>query len=216
MDQQLINYKASSTMKARVCLGLTKLSVPEKIERGHHVVESMNSEPIFKNCIPPLAEVTALLAELETAYRNSLGGGHEQTALLHEKADAVDIALSQLANFVEIVAKGKEAVILSAGMETRSKAARPQVQFSVTHGKKEGEAVLKTPAMRNGAYVWQKRADQAGTGAAAEVWEQVAITTLASLTLSGLTAGAKYQFRVAYVTAKGQGPWSDPVNLIAL
>lgn len=202
-------------MKARVSLGLSKLPVPAKIEKGHHVVESMSSEPHFKNCIPPLAEVTALLAELETAYRNSLGGGPEQTALLHEKEMAVDIALSQLANFVEIVAKGNEAVILSAGMETRNKSARPQVQFSAMQGQKEGEALLKAPAVGRAAYVWQKRADQAGASATAEVWEQVAITTVASLTLSGLTAGIKYWFRVAYVTAKGQGAWSDPVSLIA-
>lgn len=214
-DQQLVNYKASLTMKARVSLGLSRLSVPAKIEKGHHVVESMSSEPIFKNCIPPLAEVSALLAALETAYRSSLDGGTEAVALAREKEQALDNALSRLANFVEIAANGSETVILSAGMDVRQKPIRSQVQFDAMHGKKEGEALLRVPALGRAAYIWQKRALQAATDESVSNWEQVGVTTTAKVTVQGLVSGTKYQFRVAYVTSEGQGAWSDPVSLVA-
>lgn len=81
-------------MKSRANLGWIKLSIPEKIEKGNHVISSVESNPLFKNCIPTTTEVAALLAELETAFQHSMKGGLNVTTLLHQKEKEVDNAMS--------------------------------------------------------------------------------------------------------------------------
>lgn len=202
-------------MKSRASLRWHKMTIPAKIEKGHHVISSMESNPIFKNCIPATAEVATLLNELETAYRNSLDGGLNLTSLLHQKEEAVDNAISRLVNYVEIVANGDESVILSAGIGVKNKAIPKQRPLAALYGDHEGEAILQTPAFKNGTYIWQKKAIRTAADETSDAWEQVGVTTRARFAVQGLMAGVKYLFRVAYVTTKGQSPWSDSVSLIA-
>jgi hypothetical protein len=203
-------------MKARASLGLSKLSVPAKIEKGRNIVSAVGSNPVFKNCVPPPAELSALLDELTSAYQHSLSNGSAlYTTALHQKEEQVDNAFSRLVNYVEIVANGDESVILSAAMGVKGKSMRKQRSFTATHGEHEGEAVLQTAASKSRSYIWQKRALHAATDESASAWELAGVSTSAKVNVQGLVAGVKYQFRMAYVTGKGQGAWSDPVSLIA-
>ena len=46
-------------------------------------------------------------------------------------------------------------------------------------------------------------------------WQQASVVTKSKTTVSGLTSGTKYWFRVAAVGTAGQGPWSDPATKLA-
>jgi len=46
-------------------------------------------------------------------------------------------------------------------------------------------------------------------------WTLGVVSTKSSATLSGLTSGTKYWFRVAAIGAAGQGAWSDPATKMA-
>lgn len=73
----------------------------------------------------------------------------------------------------------------------------------------EGEIELAWEPVKGAiTYVIQKRFEK---GRNAE-WEQVDIVHRSSCTISKLKSGKEYKFRVAAVKAKGQGPWSGPVN----
>jgi hypothetical protein len=147
------------------------------------------------------------------------GGGPALTAVMYDKEELLDSALTRLGNYVESIANGDDALILAAGMEVRNKGARPANQFTVTNGEHEGEAVLQTPAKARASYIWQKSTDpfpaDLPTQANANKWGQIGVTTVATLTTNSLMAGLKYWFRVALVTSAGQGLWSDPVSLRA-
>ena len=43
-------------------------------------------------------------------------------------------------------------------------------------------------------------------------WTQAGLPTKSTFTVTGLTSGAKYWFRVAAVGTQGPGPWSDPAT----
>ncbi|MEI6236400.1 MAG: fibronectin type III domain-containing protein [Planctomycetota bacterium] len=61
------------------------------------------------------------------------------------------------------------------------------------------------------SYMIQKSPDPITGGS----WTMGAISTKSSATLSGLTSGTKYWFRVAAIGAAGQGAWSDPATKMA-
>lgn len=119
-------------------------------------------------------------------------------------------------NYVEIVANGDDAVILAAGMSVKAKTMPKQRTVAALHGEHQGEAVLQTPAAKNGSYIWQKKLIRTAADETSDAWEHAGVTTRTRFVVQGLTAGAKYLFRVASITSKGQGPWSDSVSLIAL
>ena len=200
-------------------LGLAKMPVPKKIEAARHMVAAIGSVPYFTTPMPALADVTAATNALEVAYTAAQGAGPALTAVMHDKEEALDSLLTQLGNYVEIIANGDDAIILAAGMSVQGKASRQAFQFSVGNGDHEGEAILQSPVTTRASYVWQRSADPLPADSPAPAntskWEQIAVTTVATLTTNSLVAGTKYWFRVATVTSAGQGLWSDPISLIA-
>lgn len=205
--------------KAKVSLGLAKLPVPKKIETSRKIVRSVGAAPYFTTPLPPLAEVTTATDELETASIAAQSGGPAQTAIMHDKEAILDSKLTQLGNYVEIIANGEDTIILAAGMDVKGKASRQPNKFTIVHGDHEGEAILQTPVTPRASYVWQKSVDPLPmdnpTSANASKWEQFAITTIATATIGELVPGTRYWFRVAPITSSGQGLWSDPISMIA-
>ncbi len=198
-------------------LGLAKLSIPKKIEKARQVVKAMSANPVFVNPLPGLATVTTATDELESAYNDAQNGGPAQTAVMYAKEAKLDRLLTQLGNYVEIIADGDEAIILAAGINVKGKGVRQANKFTVTDGDQEGEAILVTPVKPRASYVWQRSVDPLPTeppeAANGSKWEQIGITTVATLTVDSLMPGTKYWFRVAPVTNTGQGLWSDPISL---
>jgi hypothetical protein len=204
--------------KAKVNLGLAKMPVSEKIKRSRKIIVSMGADARFTNPLPPLAEVITATDELETSSLAAQDGGPAQTAVMHDKEDVLDSKLTQLGNYVEIIANGDETIILAAGMEVKGKGSRQPNKFAVVNGDHEGEAILQTPVTVRASYVWQKSFDPLPLDTPAAngtKWEQFAITTIATVTIRALVPGTKYWFRVAPITSLGQGLWSDPISLIA-
>lgn len=191
------------------------MSVPVKIEKARHIVSCMSAMPIFEHSIPALPAVTAAINELEVAHQQTFGGNQMHTTIRSEKEAVLDNLLSQVMNYVEIIANNDEAIILAAGLQVKKKTPRAPRQFAARLGQKEGEVKLQTTRIKGASYIWQKCI----TSDAAEVplngWEQFAVTTVSAAQFMKTKPGVKYWFRVATVTSSGQGPWSDPVGLIA-
>ena len=203
-------------MKARISLGLSKLSVPEKIEKARHIVTAMTGNANFTTPLPTLANVSTAINTLETAYNAAQGAGPAQTSIMRDKETILDNLLSQLANYVEIAANGSEAIVLSSGMQLRGKGGRPTSGFTVEDGEHSGELVLHTKSEARTSYVWQMSSDPVPTSppAANHNWQQIGVSTQAAFIASDLIAGIKYWFRVATVSKDGQSPWSDPISKI--
>jgi hypothetical protein len=73
----------------------------------------------------------------------------------------------------------------------------------------EGSVDVAVDRVRGaGSYLVQKSQTPDTPGS----WQQAAISTKSSCTVTGLTSGQHYWFRVAAIGAAGQGPWSDQAD----
>jgi hypothetical protein len=207
-------------MKARANLGLSKLSIPAKIEKARHMVTAMTGNSSFTTPVPALASVTTAINTLETAYNAAQGAGPLQTATMRDKEAILDNLLSQLVNYVEVAANGVEAVILSAGIDVKSKGGRSAATFTADDGEHSGEVVLHTRSAgaARASYIWQVAPDplpnELTTPSATSTWQQLGVSVRASFVANNLVAGVKYWFRVAVVGKNGQSTWSDPISKV--
>lgn len=205
---------------AKVKLNFRRLSVPEKVAKARHVVNSLSGNASFPNPSPTLAAITTCINDLEAGsavtqtkkqdYQNAVA---DQTG----KEDALDQLMSQIASFVDSVAGNDEMLITSAGMDTKAPASAPTIPdtptgLEITIGDRDGELDLSwNPVSNSRSYLIQQSADpNLATG-----WGHAGTSTKSSITISSLTSGTRHWFRVCAVGASGQSGWSDPATKIA-
>lgn len=198
---------------ARIRLNLRRLSVTDKIAKGRQIVTAMTNNASFPSPNPPLTDITSLLDELAQAYALVQAAKSEITTRVVNQDNTsgrLDQALTQLAGYVESVAGRNDALITSAGMETkaaRSTSTLPGIPqaLSASAGEHDGEINLSWKAVSNArSYMIEANLDPA-TGS----WTQVGVATSASKVVANLTSGKRYWFRVAAVSAGGQSGWSE-------
>jgi len=207
---------------AKVVLGFRGLNIPEKIKNIRLIVTQMTGNANFPNPDPSLASVAAAADKLETDSNDA--ASERQAALtatnLQNQSEAeLDRLAAALAGYVDGVAKGNEAIILSAGMSTRAPAAAigqlpAPTDLGATGGDMEGEIDLNWGPVR-GAVSYIIAESATGNVGNPSEWKQVATSTKSKTTVGGFTTGSRHWFRVAAIGSAGQGPWSDPATAIA-
>ena len=205
---------------ARIRLNLNRLTVTEKIAKGRQIVTAMNNNTTFATPSPPLTDVTAALEDLEKAFALVQSAKSEvatRVVVQDNAATKVDQVLTQLAGYVESVAGRDNTVITSAGMDTkaaRSASSLPGVPqaLGAAAGEHDGEIDLSWKAVSNArSYTIESSTDPA----TATSWTHAGIATSASKTISNLTSGKRYWFRIAAVGAGGQSGWSEHATKVA-
>jgi hypothetical protein len=201
--------KNKKKMKAKVNLGLSKMSILVKIGNARHHVTSMTGNQNFTTPLPSLASITAAANALETAFNNAQGGNSTLTSLMHDKEAVLDNLLSQLANYVEIVANGVDTIILSAGMKVKGKRGVMTSKYFARLSDHPGEIILRAPAdtSKRASYLWELSTDRNN-------WALAGVSTKTTFTVRNLNSGTRYFFRVAAVNKLGQGAFSDPISIV--
>jgi hypothetical protein len=204
----------------KIKLNLRSMNVTEKIQFARQIVTGMTGNASFTTPDPPLATITTCAIALENAYNDANVAKQDASTKVSIQDDeeiVLDSNLQKLANYVESASDGDETKIQSAGMNLRAK---PQpigdiqqpLGLVATAGDKEGEIDLSWDRVRGArSYVVEQCPDPIS----ASNWKNAAIPTKSSVSISGLTSGTKYWFRVAGIGATGQGPWSDPATKYA-
>jgi hypothetical protein len=179
---------------------------------GKHIVESMTGNAHFPSPTPPLATVTAHIQTLEAA---------ETTSHSHAKgtADARDVPLQQvvtdlhqLGAYVQSVADSNPdqaaAIIASAGFGTHPHGVHAKSDLAAHMGP-GGLVILRAIAVgKRAAYEWQVSSDGGKTFA------PLPSTTTANTSITGLTLGQTYWFRVRGNVGQSIGDWHEPVSLL--
>jgi len=206
---------------ARIKLSLNRLSLSEKIAKARQIAASITGNASFPTPSPTLVLVTTAIDEAETAgaeAQQARQTAKEKTSVQNQKEDALVKIITKLAAYVESVAGDDEQIILSAGMDTRERgtvstetATQPHALF-VSAGDHDGELDLSWDKVAGAkSYVIEKSGDPpTATG-----WTHSGVSTKSTFTVSGLTSGTRYWFRVAAVNTNGQSGWSDPATKIA-
>jgi hypothetical protein len=205
---------------SKIKLNLKYLSVSDKVQFARQIITSMTGNASFPAPDPPLATVTASANEVEKAFNDASVAKQEYAAKLSIQGDKVEILdanLRKLANYVDSTSSDNDAIIQSAGMSVRAKPAPIgnlpiPAGLSAEAGAKEGEIDISWDRVEGArSYVVEQSADPITQTS----WKYAAVSTKSSMTISGLTSGVKYWFRVAGVGAAGRGPWSDPATKYA-
>jgi hypothetical protein len=205
---------------SKVRLNLRNLSTLEIIALARQIVKALTGNPEFPNPQPTLAVLDGGIGELETAYSNLQAARQEVATKLSIKDDkqaAILALLRQSAAFVESIAGDDETKILSAGMDVRSAASPSQPagapgNLSGSQSDHEGDIDLHWDTVKGAKSYEIQRSPDPPTPTS---WEHAAVSVKSSATISGLTSGTRYWFRVRAVTSGGQSGWSDPATKIA-
>jgi hypothetical protein len=204
----------------KIKLNLRNMNVTEKIQFARQIETAMTGNATFPTPDPPLATISTSAADMENAYNNANVARQDasmKVSIQDDKEIVLDANLQKLANYVESASDGDAAKIQSAGMSVRAKpvpvGALPMpAGLAATAGDKEGEIDLSWDRVTGAkSYEVEQSPDPITTSS----WKHAGVSTKSSITVSGLTSGTKYWFRVAGIGAAGQGAWSDPATKYA-
>jgi hypothetical protein len=205
----------------KIKLNLRTSPIAAKVAKARTIITSMTGNPDFPTPSPTLVAITAVTDDLEAAAATVQATKQQlktEVSKQNDKEDAFDAALNQLVGYVQSVAGDDEALIHSAGMDTRASGGQstsvPELPpaLSASAGDHDGEIDLTWDTVPKAkSYVIEKSGDPP----TATSWQHAGVSTKSSTTIDGLTPGTRYWFRVAAVGAAGQSGWSDPASKIA-
>jgi hypothetical protein len=200
------------TKIVKAVLNMNKLSVPSKINKARLIVEAISTNVgTFMSPMPDLITVNAAIDDLETAWNNAADGGKNLTVIMHDKEAALMLLMNSLAQYVTLTANGNEDIVHLAAMDTKKTPTKVQSDFDVIYAADSGSVIARKKNVLRASYIWQFSTDPSAAN-----WTEHGITTQSKTTISGLTPGVRYWFRVAVVDKDGQHPFLEPVSLIII
>jgi hypothetical protein len=198
----------------KVKLGLNELSVPKKIVFAENIVLQMTNNAWFQDPNPKLTDVTDAITVLSDKAAKALKGGASATQQMYEAEKKLVQLLIPLGYYVETIANANpdqaDAIIVSAGMQVRSKGKINIPILSVKAGAEPGAAIVRRKAQRGYAYHLQYSTAPNDN----ETWVDVATSTLAKIKVEGLVSLTRYYFRVALIKGSVQEDYCDPITFV--
>lgn len=200
-------------------VGLDDLSVPAQIQTGVRLISGITNNPALPTPQPTPAEMQAVTDALAGAYNEALAArlvAKTKTQALQVKVDEFAGAVSLLASYVNSASRGDAAIIESAGFSVRATPAPigplpAPTDLQAEPGEHKGHAELRWDPVYGAKSFLIQRAE----GAPELVWGFLASVTNSRAEVNSMVSGKTYWHRVAAVGAAGQGPWSDPVPMLA-
>jgi hypothetical protein len=202
--------------KDKAVFDFVKLPVAEKPEFGTNVIQKMTGNLRFPTPDVSLEILKQKNDTLQSRSVDALSGGKEATILLHQAIDDWDDTMRTMANYVNRIANGDGAVIVSAGFNlAKQPTPGPRPEFEAEAGDKPGTVILRHQAIDGArSYIWQFCTGDSPAGEAG--WSVGSVSTKASTTIEGLTSMTKYWFRVSGVTIEGTTAYCQPISMVVV
>jgi len=202
----------------KVLLDFISLSIALKITFYRNVIKQLKANvDLFVNPDSNLVDATTVVDNLEKAYEEVLQtGGHFNTVTMHKVEAGADKIFRVLAHYVDRIADGDAAKILLGGYDPSNQPSIFQkALLNVLDGPNSGSVTLVAKAVdRAGSYIWQW-VEKANAGDP-KAWINAGFSTQATFTITGLTPGTIYYFRMAAVTPDGVTDFIAPVIKIVI
>ena len=203
------------TVKIKVALKMTPMTILQLIEFSNHVVLSMTGNSNFALPVPSLAAVSNAIASVEAAVADAHRGSATATSDKLAKRKLLQDLMTSLGAYVESVANldppNAITIIRSAGMEVKQALPPKPNGFRLKLTGKPGEVLLMTTRVRSSAYKWEYTT----TPDVDSSWLVYVENMNREILLKGLQSGLRYYFRVAVIQDKA-GPWSQVISTIVL
>jgi hypothetical protein len=200
--------------KETVALSLSKKTVLQVIGDANSYVTQMTGNPLFPAPSPTLATVTAQTNNLIASHTVALTRAKGSAAQMHTDRKVLENSLKGLAAYVEGIANltppNAVKIINEAGMQTKKKAVKAPKVFTVKQGPVAGVVLVNSKAAKRSSYIYQYTTDQT----MANSWVDGYKNNKVKGTITGLTPGTRYYFRVASVGTTGESSWSPVISLV--
>jgi hypothetical protein len=180
--------------------------------KAQSVVTSMTDNAFFPSPTPSLAEVQSDVDQLVTAEATVLTRAKGAREARDFVLFTVRSDLEALRAYVQRVAdedgNNAEIIIASAGMSVRHATHHDKALLAVKNTSVSGvvDAFAKCAGDR-AKYAWQYSKDGL-------LWLDLPATMQSRTRISGLETGARYWFRVRFLTKDGLGEPCDPVSIV--
>ena len=197
----------------RVKLDLKSKNDPELAQFADDHAEAMDGNTNFTTPNPSTIDFAAK----KDAFKAALQASNLAQETAKQKTLEKDLARAELegalnirASYVQSESKGDKAKILSANLDVRAAKTLTgdlpaPLDFLATMGDRPGEMDIVWSRVKGSkSYILQM-----SPADGARAWTQAAVVTKSKETVTGLTSGTRYAFRVAAVGTAGQSPWSD-------
>lgn len=203
--------------KDRIVLDFVRIPVAQKTEFGKGVISKIKNNPKFPTPDVAIDDLEVKTVLLESRSVAALSGGKEAKALLHQTEEEWNDLMRKMAKYVDRIADGDDAIILSAGfnlVKQPAPAVRPE--FSVELGDKSGTVSIRRQAVDGArSYIWQYCIGEMPVTNDTD-WVTAQVTSKASVELTGLVPLSKYWFRSAAVTVNGTMGYTSPVMQVVI
>ena len=198
--------------RVHVVLHLTLISASQLALFAAHILTSMTGNVNFTTPFPPLLALQTAINNLNIAIAAQVRGNKASTQAVKTAVYQLKRVLRALCAYVEYTSNDNATVALTSGFSLASTRVNNSAPFSIRHNGAVGEMDVRSKASRDASYIWQYTT----TPLVASSWVTAATTTKSKHTITGLTPGVMYWFRVSVVTKDGQQPASNAINIYAL
>ncbi len=203
----------------KVKTGLRGLNAAQKVIRAGAIAEAMRKSGAYKMNAPVLDELENGCEMLEKAIEMAEFGDKRALALRKLCEQKLVNQIRQVATLVNHVSKGDDSIIIASGFEVQKrnnqplKMARPE-NLKCTRTESEGTIVLSWKSVVNSknymVQLSEKPPKKDGD------WMAKGFSTRSRLQIDGLKPGKKYWLRTIAIGAKGLGPPSEVMQIIAV
>ena len=168
----------------------------------------------FPGTAPLTSAAQTALSALDAAAATARDGSPADTQAMYVAAETTRVKITAIVLMVDGVAinnvPNKSAIISSAGLQEKKTGSRNVQIISVKPGIETGSAIVRLKAVRGFSYKIQM---QKGVSVEPALWEDVTISTITRIPVSGLAPLNQYWFRRALIKGLTQGAYSSPVSI---
>src|SRR5699024_406040 len=208
--------------KQKVNLGFTRFSDERLVVIGQTIIAAMDDNANFSEPTPALDEFEEVLNEFahKLAEARKRGSPYD-TAAKNEARKVLEDNLTELAFYVNKVAKGNLATMLSSGFPVskyRNSLLSPDIvrNLIVTDGRHKGEMVLSFDKLPSVLFYECRDTSEKDEQGEVDWGEELIITTTSRNNLiKPVIPGETYYLSVRATNSKGTGDWSDTISWMA-
>ncbi len=185
------------------------------ITKARNIIAKMTANPDFATPDPALADIKALVDELEKLVILASDGSHSAHDAMLAKRVELEKALRSLGLYVDKIAQGDLLIIENSGFEVSKNYIRgSKADFWIDRGGFPGEIECGCKRIvRVKSVVWQFFVSEIAP-TDATVWVLAGVTSQTKMTISDLDAGKKVWIRYCNVLPEGMTPWSKALDII--
>jgi hypothetical protein len=202
---------------SKITLGFTKFSDDQLEGRALAIAAAMAGNTNFPEPTPALADLNNSIKLFSDALALAKTGDRVKVTIKNKQRQNLEFMLITLANYCSHTAKTDRSILASSGfaLNAESNAAKtlnPPENFTVQPGNHSGEILLyvnTVPSARSYLFL------HGPSPMPNEAWF-IAVNSLPYFTISGLTRGVTYSFKIGVTGSKGQVFYTNVVSQMVI